>query len=477
MTVEPLEGMDALFVTMDSPNAPLHMGIVLELEAKKKSSRDPIERFGEIKKTIDQRLGGLAILRRRVVRVPFDFGPPVYVDDPDFDLDAHVVRRALPAPGTARELEATVASIMAQPLDPDRPLWQISVIEGLENGHTALVAKIHHALADGVSGVAVFAQLFDLQAKASPAPRGGVFSDPPPIPNPIEMLARSSSEFLRRPGAVLEVMGSSLTRLADRVDGILGETSLSEPSLLAAPSTSLSGTLSYGRTFARLCLSLPRVKEVAKDHHATVTDFALAITGGAVRRLLEERGEIIEKELIAVLPVNIRPPGTEKELGNKISVNFSGLASDIDDPNERLRALGQRSREQKASGLTDADLLADLAYAAGPAMSSFATKVINAFELFDLLPNVANVVVSSVPGPPIPLWCSGERIVRASPIGPLMFNQGLNVTLLSYCDVLEFGILGCAKRAPDIERLRELFEDEARELLGDQAIMKQASTA
>jgi len=469
MNAEALSALDSVFVTMDAPNAPLHIGALIELAAPKVAV-DPEVRFGAIKERIEERLSTIAVLRRRVVRVPFDLGQPILVDDPDFDLNFHIVRRAVPAPGGPEEVEALVARVLANPLAPDRPLWELSVIEGLAGGGAALLIKIHHALADGVSGVMVFAGLFDLEPEPAAQPPAEPLPAPAPIPNPIEMLTRSSSELLRRPGAILEALGTSLERLAGKVDELMGVAEPGQPTghdanLFQAPSTSLAGTISYARRFLRLRLDLAQVKAAARRHGGTVTDFAMAAVGGSVRRLLEERGEDPEKDLIAFVPINIRTPGTEGDLGNRISARLVPLDTDLREPNERLAAVVARSKATKLQEDASHDLVNDLAEAAGPALASFAGKVVSAFELFDHLPQGANVIVSSVPGPPIPLWCAGEQIVRVAPMGPLMFNQGMNVTLLSYCDAIEFGILACPKRVPDADRFLELLTEESSALL------------
>lgn len=473
MSIEPLAGLDSVFVTMDSPNAPLHVGMLLEMEPSPGDIIEPRQRFERIQTTIHERLAHLSVLRRRVLRVPFDLGPPVLVDDPEFDISFHVVRRAVPAPGGSRELDDLVARIMARPLAPDRPLWEISVIEGLAKGRTALLAKVHHALADGVAGVTVFAELFDLGPERRSIPTMPPFETPPALPSPLELLAKSSSEILRRPGAFLEALGSSLERLAGKVDEMVGVASPEEShdgislgSLFDAPTTPLSGTVSYARRFERFNLDLPAVKTVARRHGATVTDFAMTMLGGALRHMLELRDELPEKDLVAFVPVNLRPAGTEGDLGNQVSGRLAALCSSIEDPFERLEAVAAIGRQVRQSEEAPSDLLNEVADIAGPALASMAGHVINAFDLFEHVPSVANVILSSVPGPPIPLWCAGEKMVRASPIGPLMFNQSLNVTVLGYGDSLEFGILACARKVPDVEFLKMFMEEEGIRLLG-----------
>ena len=477
MKAESLSGMDSVFVTLDAANAPLHIGIVLELEPNDATTRDPQVRFSEIKATIEKRLGNLSVLRRRVIRVPFDLGPPQLVDDPDFDISFHVVRRAVPSPGDAKQVEALIGRIMARSLSPDRPLWEISVIVGREQGRTAILMKIHHALADGVSGVAVFAELFDLDPTSPREAKDAKAHVAAPIPSQVELLARSSSELLRRPAAALEALGSTLERMADRVDELVKDLASSTPSLLAAPRTSLSGTVSYARNFERFKLDLQQVKEVARSHGGTVTDFAMTIVGGALRRLLEERGETPDADLVAFMPVNIRAPGTEGELGNRISARLVPMASQTRDPFDRLDMLVANGKALSKTEDADSDFLNEVADAAGPTVASMAGRLIDAFDLFDHLPPVANVVVSSIPGPPVPLWCAGQKIVRATPLGPLMLNQSLNITLLSYIDTLEFGILACAKKVPDATLLREFLIEEAQMLLAEGGSVAHATSA
>ena len=473
MSIEPLSGLDSVFVTMDSANAPLHVGMAFELEPNPAEVLTSLERFERIRTTIEERLSHIGVLRRRVLRVPFDLGPPVLVEDPDFDISFHVVRRAVPAPGGPRELDELIARIMARPLVPDRPLWEISVIEGLAHGHKALLVKVHHALADGVAGVTVFAELFDLGPEGRDVPVYEETEAPPALPSPVELLAKSSSEILRRPGAFLEALGSSLERLAGKVDEIVGVAQPEPPtdaislgSLFDAPTTPLSGTVSYARRFERFSLDLAAVRVVAKRHGATVTDFAMTMLGGALRDMLEVRGELPEKDLVAFVPVSLRPAGSEGDLGNQISGRLVALNSGIEDPFARLTAVAEAGRQSRNAPEPPSDLLNEIADIAGPALASLAGHVISAFDVFEHVPSVANVILSSVPGPPVPLWCAGERMVRASPMGPLMFNQSLNVTVLGYGDSLEFGLLACARKVPDLEILKMFLEQEAIRLLG-----------
>jgi diacylglycerol O-acyltransferase len=237
--------------------------------------------------------------------------------------------------------------------------------------------------------------------------------------------------------------------------------------MLGAAKTSLNGNPSHARRFTRLHLDLGDVKRAAKQRGATVTDFVMCTVGGALRRLLEEKGEPPERDLVAFMPVNVRREGAEGDLGNRISAVLVTLHSDIDDPEERIRMLSEASRKRKRSSADSSKLLMNLAAAVGPAIASLAGQTLYDLELFNDLPPIANVTVSSVPGPPIPLWMAGRHVSSASPLGPLMGGIALNITVLGYGELLEYGVLACAKKLPSLSELRDLLEDEANMLLKD----------
>ena len=286
------------------------------------------------------------------------------------------------------------------------------------------------------------------------------------------MLARSSSELLRRPGAVLEALGSGLERLAGKVDELMGvvegrPAGTKDVDVLAAPQTSLSGTISHARRFVRLRLNLAEVKEAARTRGGTVTDFAMAITGGALMRLLEERGEAPEKDLVAFVPINIRRPGTEGQLGNRISARLVPLDTHLADAAERLAAVVERSRAHKASEEPPTDVINELAEAAGPALSASPAASSAPSSSSTTCPRGRTSSSPRSPGRPSRSTAPESGSSSVAPIGPLMFNQGMNITVLSYCEQIEFGILACARRVPDADRFVELLAEEADALMAE----------
>lgn len=470
MNATPLDPLDSAFITLESPLAPLHIAAILELDAPESGPTDPVTTFEEIKAVIKDRLHEIPRLTQRILRVPFDLAWPVWIEDPEFDLDEHVLRRACPSPGGEEELDALVGRIMATELQPDRPPWELSVVEGLADGRTALILKLHHALADGVSGAATFARIFDVAAEVRPPdPKGASSEEPAALPSPLALLGRTAGELIRRPQALLGAVASGAEHAAavlersvrpavEAAEGVV-------PGLLAAPRTILNGTPSHSRRFTRLHLDLPEVKLAAKRRGATVTDFVLCTVGGALRRFLEARDEVPDRDLVAYMPINVRRPGNESELGNRITATLLSLHTGLEDHEERLCALREDSVARKERGVGSSKLLEHLAAAIGPTIASLAGQTLYDLELFNELPPVANVAVSSVAGPPIPLWVAGRHVATAAPMGPLMGGIALNVTVLGYGGLLEYGVLACAKKLPDLAELKALLDDEAHLLL------------
>jgi diacylglycerol O-acyltransferase / wax synthase len=467
MSFQQLDPLDSAFVTLEVPGAPLHIGVIIEMEVPD-DGLDSKQRFDLLKANIAARMHEIPVLTKRVLRTPFDLAWPVIAEDPEFDIDAHVIRRAVTSPGGDDQLDALAARVMSRELAPDRPLWELNYIEGLANGRAAVIMKVHHALADGVSGAATVAGLFDLSPEVRvptpPAPRTTPIES---LPSPLELLSRTSGELIKRPVALMEVVAAALERVADMVEqaaASFGEEKVEDhqPSILQAKTTSINGTPGYAKKFKRLRVSLPEVKVAAKSRGASVTDFVMASVSGGLRRLFEERGEELAADLVAFVPISVRSPGTEGEMGNQISAMLSELRTDIADPEERLRLIAASSKEAaKVQRDKSARLLMNLANAAGPTVASVAGRTLAALQLFEHLPPIANLTVSSVPGPPIPLWLSGHRVATVAPLGPLMAGLALNVTVISYCDQLEYGLLACTRRVPELALLRDYIEEEA----------------
>ncbi len=373
--MQPLVGMDAAFLSLETPTTPMHVGVVLVLDPPEgaRSLFSPSTRYAQIRRVIQQRLHLIPPLRQRALRVPFGLHHPVWADDPEFDLDDHLSRASLPSPGGSAELDAFVAGVMSRQLDPDRPLWEMHVVEGLEGERTALVAKVHHAILDGVSGASVLAAFLDL------TPRTRIVELPPewvpaPLPSNSQMLRHAASSLVRQPGSTLTALQAGVEAVADlgmHNRELAGRGEQSPPGFFAAPRTSFNGAVSNRKRFAGLSVPLEDVKLVSREFEATVNDVILACVSGGLLRLLEARRESVEGSLVAMVPVSTRAESESEELGNQISGMLVSLASDIQDPVARLDAISESTRVAKEQEkLHGGRLLGDLAQIAVPALTS-----------------------------------------------------------------------------------------------------------
>ncbi len=408
--------------------------------------------------------------------MPFGIGQPVWIEEPELDLDAHVRRARLPSPGGIPELTEFVADLLARPLDRSRPLWEMVITEGLEGGRSALIVKLHHAILDGVSAASLLGTFLDL----GPRPRA---VDPPEasweaerLPSAASLVRRALGAVVHEPGLALGTINRSLrtvTELAEHRRRLVSGGSEPAPSPFAAPRTSLNGALSTRRKFAMASVSLAEVKLAGRAFGATVNDVMLATVGGALRDLLEERGEAIDVPLVAMVPVSTReresgsPAVTnEPTLGNKVSAMLVSLATTIDDPVERLNAVAESGRAAKTrTDVMGARIIDDWAQLIVPALSTRAARLLSNLRVFDRVAPVFNVTVSNVPGPQFDLWFAGCRIEALFPIGPVVEGIGLNITALSYMGGLHIGMLGCRRLVPDLDSMPALIQSRLEDLV------------
>jgi WS/DGAT/MGAT family acyltransferase len=469
-----LDPLDSAFVLLEVAGSAMNIGAVIELEPGEPS--DAEKRFELIRDNVASRIHEIPIFTQRLVRAPFDMTWPILVPEERFDIDRHVVRVVVPSPGSPQQFDALVSEFFSRPLIPSRPLWQLLVIEGLQGGHAALALKVHHALADGVSGAEAFANLFDI----SPEVR-----DPAPLNEPEDgaaavvtssmgLLRQGLGKIRRHPAIIIESVRSWVARSYETVRAVFRvavdrgrhRSASDQPSIFEARRTSLNGAAGVEKTFHRVRVPLADVKRAAKSRGASVTDFVMATSSGALRRLLDDRGEALRKDLVAFVPINVRKEGALSDLGNQISGMLVRLHTDIKDPEERLAAIAKDSRATVSNQREhNAKVLQNIPRVLGPMALSFGGKMVSAFELMNRLPPIANLMVSSVPGPPIPLWMSGYRVASAAPVGPLIGSISLNITVLGFEENLEFGLLGCADQMPDLATLRDYILEEANELI------------
>lgn len=460
--MERLTGLDAAFLSLETPSNHMHLMAVAVLDPTDVPGGFTAE---TVKRLIENRLDTLPPFRRRVVRVPFGLHHPLWIEDPGFDIDFHIRQVAVPEPGGPRELAAFVGEVAGWPLDRDRPLWQMWVVEGLEHGHAALVAKVHHAAVDGASGVEVLASLVDLEPTPVATPEA---SDEPwhadRVPGDIEMIGASMVSIARQPVRMARAvvhLGKSLARLGTR----LRNEDVHAGVPFTAPRLSWNVMITPHREVAFTAISLDDVKVVKNAFGATVNDVVLAVLSGAFRRYFVERDELPDRPLVAVIPTSVRSMD-EKQMGNRVSAMFTQLSTDLDDPLDRLAAVQETmSGAKQVHADIGGNTLEEWAELAAPAMLARGARLYSQLRLADRHPPIHNLVVSNVPGPQFPLYMAGSRLVDFYPMGPVFDGAGLNVTAMSYRDRVDVGFMACREAVPDLWRLAAEVPEALAELV------------
>lgn len=452
-----LSGLDASFLYLESSAQLMHVCGVLLLDP---STVPGGYAFPELKKALEARVATIPSFRRKLKEVPLEIDHPIWVDDRDFDIDRHVHRLAVPAPGTARELRELCGHLAGIPLDRSRPLWEMWVIEGLEGGQVAVFTKMHHASVDGVSGANLVSHLCSLEPDApllDLAPKG---ESPPDPPGDWELFGRGLLNNLTKPVKAVRLVAPTASLLTKTIQRARTGTAMAAP--LTAPRTSFNGNIGSRRSVGYADLSLDTIKEIRHAvEGATVNDVVLALSGGALRRYLEDRGALPAASLLASVPVSVHGTSARSGGTNKVSSLFARLGTDIAEPVERLRRLAADNAHAKEHHKAiSADTLQDWAEFAAPRTFGLAVRAVAKLRLAEKGPVIHNLVISNVPGPPVPLYFLGARIDAFYPLGPIFHGAGLNVTVMSNNGRVHVGLLGCRDSIPDIQDLADDFPAE-----------------
>jgi WS/DGAT/MGAT family acyltransferase len=461
--MERLSGLDASFLYFETSRVHMHVVATIVLDT---STMPNGYSFDTIRSLVAARLPLVPQFTRKLARVPFDLHHPVWVQDDDVDLDFHIHRVGCPAPGTTAELAAITADIAGRPLDRNRPLWEMSVVEGLAGARVGLIVKMHHCTIDGVSGANLMAQFFDLEQNPAPQPP----PDPPKAdraPSDLELVSYALVSRARRPVQTLRTVARTVTAAARFVDIRRSrDVASGMPAPFAAPRSRFNAPVSAHRTVAFIDVPLDDIKKVKTRFQTTVNDVVLAVCGGAIRRYLELRNELPDRSLTAVIPVSVRADETAAVGSNQVSAMFTTLATAIDDPGDRLREIHEANQGAKAEhNAIGADTLRNWAEFPAPATFALAARVYTALRVGDRTPPPYNVIISNVPGPPFPLYLAGGRVEALYPLGPVSDGLGLNVTVLSYIDSVGFGFIADRDAVPDLADLASLVPDALGELM------------
>ena len=425
--------------------------------------------YDMLRDRLEATLDLVPMLRQRVLFVPFKLHHPVMVDDPDFDLDSHIYRAALPAPGGKAELNQMISQIMCHRLDRQRPMWELWVLTGLANGAIAIVHKIHHCLADGAATVRYLSRVFEYQADLqSPYPHAPGWQ-PAPLPPPHRLVWDALTDHFEHgirefPGFVATLWRTTGRLLAfNREVGSPTVSRLTHP----PPRTRLNHALSARRNFTTRQLPLAEVKAVGRALEGTVNDVILAIAASALRDYLLRHDDLPAEALCTAIPVSADDPGAIRESGNRTTYLPTTLWTNIANPLERFRAI-QKSTEvaKQELQLMGKDTFVQLMDFLPPVFSIWKTnrkQRLRTADNPDYSP-MTNVIISNVTGPRERLSGNYGELLDIFSMGPLVEGCGLNITVWSYAGNLNFSIMGCKKAVPDIEDLADGLEPGMAEL-------------
>jgi WS/DGAT/MGAT family acyltransferase len=456
--MEPMRGLDAKFLYSETRTAHMHTLKVAVLDLSGVTDPVPYERLVTL---LARRLDRLPPFRRRAVPIPFGLGHPLWVEDPDFDLDRHVSHRRLDPPGDDRALAAAVADIGSQPLPRDRPLWELVVVEGLAGNRLAVVAKVHHALADGAATVRLLQRAmepFDPTADGQGAWR------PEPIPDRRELLRWAWRGHRERLPRIPDLARRSLRGLYD-VERVRRHQDSKAPAPFQGPRTPVNVSLTPRRTFAMTTLDFEDLRTVRRALGVTINDVFLAVCGGAVRSYLAGRGRVPRRPLVASVPLATDLDGDLPLGGNHVDNLYVTIGSDIADPLARVRRVAEMSDAAKAvRTVLGNDLFAQRAEVVPPQLYALGVRGWARTRLANHLRPPINLVASNVAGPTEPLAMAGAVLESIYSVGPILEGIGLNITAWSYAGNLHVSVLGSPESLPDPWQLADALGASLREL-------------
>jgi len=468
MSSDRLTGLDASFLHLEDASSHMHVAGVMIFEG----SPPPYE---QLLAAIERRLGLVPRYRQRLAFVPFGQGRPRWVDDPHLNLRYHVRSTALPAPGSEQQLRELAGRVFSQQLDRDKPLWEIWLVDGLDGDRFAMLSKTHHALVDGISGVDIISVLFDTSPEPAAPPDTGDRWLPRPLPSPAQLLGEAlveratvPTEIVRSIRAVLR--GPRLVAESLR-DAAVGVGAMAWAGLNPAPPTPYNKPIGPHRRFTWVRVNLADIKAIKNELGGTVNDVVLATIAGALGKHLRRRGQSTDGvELKAMVPVSVRADVERGALGNRVAAMMAAMPVWCHDPVARLDIVREELKGLKSGGqAVGAQVLTQLSGFAPATVMDQASRVMARQRFF-------NLVVTNVPGPQIPLYLAGKRMIDTFPMVPLAKNQALGVALLSYAGRISFGLVGDYDLMWDLDDFTEDVRESLAELAAEAAVELTAET-
>jgi diacylglycerol O-acyltransferase len=452
-----LTAVDASFLAQESQNAHMHIGAVMVFEG-------PPPAFDDFADHVRGRLHLVPRYRQKLAVPPIETGRPLWVDDPSFNLEYHLRHTGLPEPGSEDQLRALASRIHSQRLDRTKPLWELWLVQGLEENRFALISKTHHALVDGVAGVDLATVLFDLEPVPRPLPHEGEPWVPQPEPSAASLAARGIRGLVELPFSLgakaLRAAAHPGTSLHLAREAFEGVAEVAWAGLNPAPDTPLNVPIGPHRRLVLIRSELEDFKLIKNAFGGTVNDVVLTVVAGGLRKWLQSRGVRTEGlELRALVPVSIRAADERGHMGNRLAAMRGPLPVYVEDPVARLQVVRQAMDGLKESKqAVGAEVLAGVQNLAPPTVLAQASRINFSTRLFNLL-------VTNVPGPQFPLYALGRELLDLFPVAFLPRDHALAVAIMSYNGGMDFGLLGDYDAMPDLEALGEMLEEARDELV------------
>jgi len=459
--VRRLSSADAAFLRLETGSMLMHSVGTTILDPS--TVPDGVLDYRRIVASVESHLHEMTPLRQRLVEPPLPWGRPILVDDPDFRIENHVHRAGLPSPGSLRELAELVGDIAGRPLERSRPLWEMWVVEGLEGGHFAVVSKMHHCMVDGVGSSSRMGSMLEME------PTTAVTRAPewhaPSLPTGIARLRQTFDTGLVGPlelGGLVFRTARSLWRRYSTLRELAREGEL--PIASGVPRPRFSGAITPHRCAAFGSALLADVKQIKNAFGVKVNDVVLAACALSLRRYLADHGDLPEEPLACAVPVSLRSEG-DREFSNRVSFMLVTLPTHLEEPEAVIQAVHQETqRAKRLFGAVEPDLMERwLGLVAPPLLGIFA-QLYSGLGLADRIPIPANLGISNVPGPPIPLYMAGARVVATYPLGPVFDGIGINITVLSNMGRVDIGVMACPETVPDVWDIAEGFGQAVAEL-------------
>jgi hypothetical protein len=507
-----LSALDALFLYLETPETPMHVGSLILME-KPRGHKSSF--YKNIRKHVASRMHLAPLFSRKLAFMPFDLANPIWVDAEEVDLDWHIESLKLPKPGTRLQLESAVAKLHEGMLDRDRPLWQFTVIEGLDSGEVAFYAKIHHAGLDGQGGVALAQAVLDIEpkpaARAKSTPEKSAAASSSLTPSAARMISAAFRTSVAQygkilkavPGAVKMVggltvsalsasqakkLGAPSEQLAGAIDSAASLASMAasvatlkvtDTPLQAAkkllpkgvklgPRTPLNVAIGGKRAFATARLPLDQTKAIAKYFEVKLNEVVLATCAGALRRYFANDKTALAKAMVSAVPASLRAAGDTSQ-NNQVTMMLINLATNIADPIKRMDAI--KASSQNAKMMTGAmkgvmsTATADLPTLGIPWLMSIITPLYKTAVASNRIPVVANVVISNVPGPPMPLYMAGAKMTSYYPVSIVTHGLALNITIHSYAGMLDYGFIAAKDEVPRLDKFAGMLRAAHEELV------------